>query len=110
MSFDNIDLDSWGKAAELEPTTEPVSQAADERRTRQPKRDRETHVSRSSQEKKILTGLVLGEAIKDSRLGTTGEKTVQYWLFKRNKSGKLDLSVTSYLVEIFRQLQKKGYE
>jgi len=115
MNLDDIDIDSWGEGAKEESkdakagSTGAIARVqdreiSDSRKTDTPKR---RSTSRKKPDIKILTASKVGDRIKKSKLGICGEKAVKNWFF-RHKA--LDSASLTYLIEIFRELIKEGYQ
>ena len=70
------------------------------------KKSRTRHVKKI----KILDYRVLADLMKTTHLNITGEKTVKHFIFKRHKPNRIDVSILTYLIALYRILKNGGYE
>ena len=116
MNLEDIDIDSWGRGAKEESKAAKAGstgakargkdrETSDSRKTNTPRT--RSRSPRKKAEIKILTAVELGKRIKSSKLGISGEKAIRNWLH-RNKT--LDVATLTYLIEIFREAYKEGYQ
>lgn len=105
MSFDGIDIDSWGKDPEPEVR---VSHAADVSATRQP-RDRERKLSRKTDTRpKQLTIARLEAWVLELK---HGHVALGNWLTRNSTRGrqKIDRASLTYIEELFHKLKEEGF-